>query len=125
MISTLVFGSPGLFSRSQFTLETLALNHGFAETFAKEVLGVISTTMATVTANRNDQSLVLLVVSKHALKAVGKRGELVGGGDFALEQFRLHSGAGETLGQFGGSLLAVDAHGAAFALAEEVVNFSA
>jgi len=66
-----------LIALAELTLEVLALNRCFLEALAEEVLGSVSTAVATVPDHGYDHLLVDGVVREHLLEAVGQIEELV------------------------------------------------
>jgi len=61
------------------SLEALALNCCISETLAEVVLGAVSSAMASIADNRNDNLSILLVVCKNAFESIAE-----------VVKFRLH-----------------------------------
>ena len=64
--------SIGVRLRLQIPLQTFALNCCLPETLTEVVLGAVSSAMASVTDNRNDNFLVFSVVGKNAFESVAE-----------------------------------------------------
>jgi hypothetical protein len=99
---------------AELALNVLALDSCIAEALSEEVLGSVSTAVASVSAHGDNQTLVFLVVSEDFLEAVSQVKELLVAGNLALKQHRLDMGLGQ--------VLEVYAEGAGLAVAEEATS---
>jgi len=62
--------------RAELPLELFALNCCVPETLSKIVLGSVSSTVPTVTDDRDDKFAILFVVSKDAFESIREGGEV-------------------------------------------------
>lgn len=74
-----------MLSSAQIPLQVLALDRGHSEVFPKEVLGSVSSAVASVTDNRDRHLHVCLVVGEHLLESVRHACETLAAADFALQ----------------------------------------
>jgi len=72
------------------SFETFTLNCCVPEALSKVVLGAFSTTMTTVTNNRDDNLAILLIISKNAFESIAQVVEFLMISYFRLKNAWLH-----------------------------------
>jgi len=84
------FLSLGVFVPSEVSLQTFALNCCVPETLSEVVLGTVSTAMATVTDDGNDQFTIFLVIAENLLEAIAQVVKVFFITNRGLKDARLH-----------------------------------
>jgi len=81
--------------RSEVSFQTFALNCCVPETLSEVVLGTVSSSVASVTDDGDNQLPVFLVVGENALETVAEVVEVVANGNLRLNDARLDAGGSQ------------------------------
>lgn len=76
--------------QQKFSLQFSALKRGFPETLTEKVLGSITSSVASITRNRNYHLLIFFILGKDFLEAIRHVEKVIRSADFTLKKFWLY-----------------------------------